>query len=152
MEFDTGRLKRCGVDVRIAPSVVIRYPELVSIGDHVAIDDFTYVTTSLEIGSYVHIGPQRSIIGGKIGQCSMEDFSGLAAGCRLVCASGDFFGSGLLHPFVPPHCRGELHAAPINFKKYSIVGTGVTIHRGVTLGEGAAVGGASLVLEDLERR
>jgi hypothetical protein len=69
----------------------------VSIGDHVAIDDFTYVTTSLEIGSYVHIGPLRSIIGGKIGQCSMEDFSGLAAGCRLVCAPGDSFGSGLLH-------------------------------------------------------
>jgi galactoside O-acetyltransferase len=34
---------------------------------------------------------------------------------------------------------------------YTIVGTGVTIHPGVTLGEGAAVGSASLVLEDLER-
>ena len=31
-----------------------------------------------------------------------------------------------------------------------LVGTGVTIHPGVTLGEGAAAGSASLVLEDLE--
>lgn len=32
MEFDLGRLKRCGVDVRIGPRAVIKYPELVSIG------------------------------------------------------------------------------------------------------------------------
>src|SRR5438094_9177540 len=101
MEFDQGRLKKCGVDVRIGSNVVIRYPELVSIGDHVAIDDFTYITTSLDVGSYVHIGPNCSIIGGKAGECFMEDFSGLAGGCRLVCVSGDFVGSGLFDPFVP---------------------------------------------------
>lgn len=150
MEFDLGCLKQCGVDVRIGPSVVIRYPELVSIGDHVAIDDFTYITTSLEIDSYVHVGPHCSIVGGKAGKCLMEDFSGLAAGCRLVCVSGDFFGSGLLHPFVPPACRGELHAAPITLKRYAILGTGCIVHPGVALGEGAAVGSASLVLKSLD--
>jgi acetyltransferase-like isoleucine patch superfamily enzyme len=150
MAFDLGRLKQCGVDVRIAPSVVISYPELVSIGDHVAIDDFTYITTSLDLGSYIHIGPHCSIIGGKAGHCLMEDFSGLAAGCRLVCVSGDFFGSGLLHPFVPPACRGELHGAPITFRKYAILGTGCIVHPGVTLGEGAAVGSASLVVKSLD--
>jgi galactoside O-acetyltransferase len=90
------------------------------------------------------------MIGGKAGKCIMEDFSGLAAGCRLICVSGDFFGSGLLHPFVPPPYRGELHAAPITLKKYSILGTGVIVHPGVTLGEGAAVGSASLVLNSLD--
>jgi galactoside O-acetyltransferase len=143
-------LKKCGVDVRISANVVIAYPELVSIGDHVAIDDFTYITTSLEVGSYVHIGPHCSIIGGKTGRCVMENFSGLAAGCRLVCVSGDFFGSGLLHPFVPPAYRGELHGAPITFKKFAILGTGSIVHPGVTFGEGAAVGSASLVLKDLD--
>jgi acetyltransferase-like isoleucine patch superfamily enzyme len=130
--------------------VVIRYPELVSIGDHVAIDDFTYITTSAEIGSYVHIGPNCSIIGGKAGKCIMEDFAGLAAGCRLVCVSGDFFGSGLIHPFVPGAYRGELHGAPITFQKHAILGTGCVVHPGVTLGEGAAVGSASLVLKSLD--
>src|SRR5579872_6833836 len=150
MEFDLGRLKRCGVDVRIGPHVVIRYPELVSIGDHVAIDDFTYITTSLEVSNYVHIGPHCSIIGGKGGQCFMEDFSGLGAGCRLICVSGDFFGSGLIHPFVPPAYRGELHGAPITLRKFAILGTGCIVHPGVTLGEGAAVGSASLVLKSLD--
>jgi acetyltransferase-like isoleucine patch superfamily enzyme len=150
MEFDLGRLKQCGVDVRIGANVVIRYPELVSIGDHVAIDDFTYVTTSLEIGNYVHIGPHCSIIGGPGGKCIFEDFTGTAAGCRLVCVSGDFFGSGLIHPFIPPAYRGELHGSPIIFRKFAILGTGSVVHPGVTFGEGAAVGSASLVLEDLD--
>lgn len=150
MAFDVRRLKNCGVDVRIGASVVIGYPELVSIGDHVAIDDFTYITTALDIGSYVHIGPHCSIIGGKTGLCVMEDFSGLAAGCRLVCVSGDFFGSGLIHPFVPAGYRGELHGAPVIFKKFAILGTGSVVHPGVTFGEGAAVGSASLVTKDVE--
>ncbi len=150
MGFDLGRLKKCGVDVRIGANVVIGYPELVSIGDHVAIDDFTYITSALDIGSYVHIGPHSSIIGGRTGHCIMEDFSGMAAGCRLVCVSGDFFGSGLIHPFVPPGYRGELHGAPITFKKFAILGTGSIVHPGVTFGEGAAVGSASLVLSDLD--
>ena len=150
MEFDLRRLKQCGVDVRIAPSVVIRYPELVSVGDHVAIDDFTYITTSVELGSYIHIGPHCSIIGGIEGKCVMEDFAGLAAGCRLVCVSGDFFGSGLIHPFVPRAYRGELHGAPIILRKYAILGTGCIVHPGVTLGEGAAVGSASLVVDNLD--
>lgn len=150
MEFDLSRLKHCGVDVRIGPHVVIKYPELVSIGDHVAIDDFTYVTTSLEIGNYVHIGPHCSIIGGQRGNCIFEDFSGTAAGCRLVCVSGDFFGSGLIHPFISPAHRGELHGAPIIFRIFAILGTGSIIHPGVTLGEGAAVGSASLVLNSLD--
>jgi galactoside O-acetyltransferase len=150
MGFDLGRLQKCGVDVRIGANVVISYPELVSIADHVAIDDCTYITTSLDIGSYVHIGPHCSIIGGRTGRCVMEDFSGLAAGCRLVCVSGDFFGSGLLHPLVPPAYRGELKGAPINLKKFAILGTGGVVHPGVTFGEGAAVGSSSLVLENLD--
>jgi acetyltransferase-like isoleucine patch superfamily enzyme len=150
VEFDLALLKYCGVDVRIGANVVIRYPQLVSIGDHVAIDDFTYITTSLEIGSYVHIGPHCSIIGGQTARCVMEDFSGLGAGCRMVCATGDFFGSGLLHPFVPTEYRGKIHVAAITLRKFAILGTSCIVHPGVTLGEGAAVGSGSLVLNSLD--
>jgi len=62
--FSKHLLKECGCDVRIAPSVVITHPDLVCIGDHVAIDDFVYVSTGLSIGKYSHIGPHSSIIGG----------------------------------------------------------------------------------------
>ena len=53
--FDRTDLKRCGDNVIIGKTVRIRYPELVSIGDNVIIDDFTYISTELEIGNYVHI-------------------------------------------------------------------------------------------------
>jgi acetyltransferase-like isoleucine patch superfamily enzyme len=150
MEFDLRRLKRCGVDVRISPRAVIKYPELVSFGDHVAIDDFTYITTSVDFGSYIHVGPHCSIIGGVEGKCVMEDFAGLSAGCRLACVSEDYLGSGLTNPVIPPAYRGERHNAPIILQKHAILGTGCIVHPGVTIGEGAAVGSASLVLKNLD--
>lgn len=149
MAFDLRSLKNCGVDVRIAPSVVITHPELVSIGDHVSIDDFTYITTSMEIENYVHIGPHCSVIGGAGGHLYMGNFSGFASGCRLVCLSGDFFGSGLIHPFIPPEYRGKLIGGQIRFERFAGLGTGVIVHPSVTVGEGTLVGSASLVLEDL---
>jgi acetyltransferase-like isoleucine patch superfamily enzyme len=141
MEFDLGRLKRCGVDVRIRPNVVIKYPELVSISDHVAIDDFTYITTSVDFGSYIHVGPHCSIIGGIEGKFVMEDFAGLSA---------DYLGSGLTNPVIPPAYRGKRHGAPITMQKHAILGTGCIVHPGVTIGEGAAVGSGSLVLKSLD--
>ena len=38
--FDIKKLKKCGNNVTIGKTVRIRYPELVSIGDNVIIDDF----------------------------------------------------------------------------------------------------------------
>ena len=53
--FDRKDLKKCGDNVIIGKTVRIRYPHLVEIGDNVIIDDFTYISTSLKISSYVHI-------------------------------------------------------------------------------------------------
>jgi acetyltransferase-like isoleucine patch superfamily enzyme len=147
--FDYSRLKRCGTDVRIADSAVIKNPELVSIGNHVAIDDFCYITTALEVGDYVHIGPYCSIIGGKKALCVLKDFAGLSAGCRLICASDDYLGSGLTNPTIPAPYRAEVRIAPVILEKHALLGTNGVIHPGVTLGEGAAVGSYSLVTKDL---
>ena len=53
--FDLAKLKRCGRNVIIGKTVRIRYPELVEIGDDVIIDDFTYISTALNIVGRVHI-------------------------------------------------------------------------------------------------
>lgn len=148
--FDLSRLRRCGVDVRIAATVVIKHPELVSIGDHVAIDDFCYITPGAEIGSYVHIAAHVSIIGGRLAQCSINDFAGISAGSRLVCASDDYLGSGLTGPVVPAEYHADVHFAQIVVGKFAILGTNCVVHPGVTIGEGAAVGSCSLVTRDLE--
>ena len=44
-----------GEDVIIDKFVNFKRPELVKIGNHVAIDWGFYCTTSLEIGDYIHI-------------------------------------------------------------------------------------------------
>jgi dTDP-4-amino-4,6-dideoxy-D-glucose acyltransferase len=149
-EFDYSKLKYCGVDVRIGSNVIIRNPELVSIGDHVAIDSFCYFTTALEIGNYIHIAPYVSIIGGRKAFCKLEDFTGIAAGSRLICGSDDFLGSGLTNPTIPEKYHADLIFAPIVLEKHALVGTNCVIHPGATIHEGAAVGSCSLVTKSLD--
>lgn len=150
MAFDLSKLKKCGRDVRIAGTVVIKHPELVEIGDHVAIDDFCYITTAMEIGDYVHIAALCSIIGGRNARCVLADFTGLSAGCRLICGSDDYLGSGLTNPTVPEPFHADLHFAPIVLRKHVVLGTSCVVHPGVVIGEGAAVGSCSLVTKSLE--
>lgn len=150
IEFDLSRLKHCGIDVRISDNAIIKYPELVSIGDHVAIDAFTYITTAAQIGSYVHIGPHCSIIGGREALCVLQDFTGLSAGSRLICVSDDYLGSGLTNPTVPIAYHAELTNAPIIIEKHAILGTGCIVYPGVTISEGAAVGSCSQVTHNLD--
>lgn len=148
-EFDYNRLKSCGEDVFIAADAVIKRPELVSVGSHVAIDSFCYITTAMEIGDYVHIATMVSIIGGKNGLCVVGDFAGIAAGSRIICGTDDYLGSGLTGPTVPEEYHADLIFAPVILEKYAILGTNVVVHPGVTIGEGAAVGSCSLVTRSL---
>ena len=140
---------KIGIDVRISPLAHIVHPELVVTGDHVAIDPFVIVTTALELGSYVHIAPHCSIIGGAKSKLVMKDFSGFAAGCRIACASDDYKGEGLINPTIPIQYRTVVHTT-VMLEKYATLGTNVVVHPGVTIGEGAVVGSCSLVTKDLE--
>ena len=63
--FDIKKIRHIGQNVIIGKTVRIRYPELVSIGDDCIIDDFTYISTSLEMNKNVHISSGAKIIGGK---------------------------------------------------------------------------------------
>jgi dTDP-4-amino-4,6-dideoxy-D-glucose acyltransferase len=149
-DFDYSKLKYCGEDVRIGSNVIIKYPELVSIGDHVAIDSFCYFTTAVEMGDYIHIAPYVSIIGGRNAYCKLDDFTGIAAGSRLICGSDDFLGSGLTNPTVPEKYHADLIFAPIVLERHALVGTNCVIHPGVTIHEGAAIGSCSLITKSLE--
>ncbi len=148
-EFPYSSLKHCGKDVRIHPTVVIRNPELVSIGDHVAIDAYTCITTALEIGDYVHIAQLCTIIGGAKARCSLASFVALAAGCRLICGSDDFLGSGLTNPTVPEKYRAPAIYGDISLEKHVILGTNCIVHPGMTVGEGTAVASASVIRKSL---
>lgn len=140
-----------GRDVFIHDSVIIRRPHLATIRDHVAIDEFVVITTRLEIGSWVHIGPLISVVGGKKGKFVMKDFTTLSAGCRIICVSDDFAGgTGFINPFVPKEFQSKHKGNTVIMKKHSALGTNVVVFPGVVIGEGAVVGAHSVVTKSLK--
>ena len=85
--YDIG-LARVGEDVTIWPEAKIVFPDVVTIGDSVIIDDFAFLMGGkrTEIGSFVHIGSFTSITGG--GELIMEDFSGCGSGATYDVGDG----------------------------------------------------------------
>lgn len=142
--------RSCGDDVQIGDFVVIKRPQLIELGSHVAIDSFVYISTALQVGSYVHIAPMVTIVGGKDSKLILEDFSGLSAGCRIVCGSDDFVrGTGLTNPTVPEAYHGRVKCTTVVIERHAIIGTNCVVLPGVRIGEGAAVGACSLVKSNL---
>jgi len=141
-------VKKVGKDVRISELAVISRPELVEIGDHVSIDMWTYLSTQAVLGSYIHIAPSVSIIGGASAKITMKDFTNIGSGGRIVCATDDFT-QGLISPVVPIEHRTVINK-PVVFERYATLGVNCTVLPGVTLGEGSIVGAGSVVTRDTE--
>jgi len=146
-EYDYNLLSSVGQDVFISASVEIRRPQLISLGNHIAIDTGFYCTVAASLGDYIHIGPYVTIIGGAKGQLAMRGFNTIGTGCRLLCASDAFLGDGLVG-IAPPEHRDKVIYAPIVFERFASLGTNTVIHPGVTLAEGCVVGSCSLVTKD----
>ncbi len=144
-QYDYSLLKSVGNDVVISAYAEIRRPNLVRIGNHVAIDT-AFITTAADIGDYAHIGPYVSIIGGAKGLFTMGRFTNLAAGCRIICVSDRYNGDGLMgSAAVPEKYKDAVDVGPVAMNDFANVGTNVVIMPGVTLAEGSVVGACSLV-------
>jgi len=140
--------KKLGKDVRIHDLAFISRPELVEMGDHIAIDMWTYISTEGIFGSYIHIAPSVSIIGGASAKIIMEDFTNIGSGGRIICATDDFT-QGLISPVVPIEHRTVI-SKPVVFKRYATLGVNCSVLPGVTLAEGCIVGANSVVTKDTE--
>ena len=147
--FDIKKLKKCGNNVTIGKTVRIRYPELVSIGDNVIIDDFCYISTQLNISSYVHISSGCKIIGGKKSRVFFENFSTLSPNVVLVAKSDDYI-SGIATPLVDEKYKGDISKSDIYIKKHVIIGSNSVVLPGVVANQGSSLGALSLVNKDLE--
>lgn len=141
-------LKKSGIDVRIDKTAQITRPELVEVGNHVAIDMCTYISVAARIGDYIHIAPQVSIIGGATALLIMEHFSAIATGSRILCASDDFR-DGFLNPFIPKEYRHIINK-PVTFERYASTGVNAVVMPGVTLAEGSVLGANSVLTRDTE--
>ena len=53
-----------GKDLFIDNDALIKFPDNVELGNHVAIDKGFYCTTKLIVGDYVHLAPYSVVIGG----------------------------------------------------------------------------------------
>jgi acetyltransferase-like isoleucine patch superfamily enzyme len=137
-----------GKDVIISDLCILSRPELIEMGDHIAIDAWTYISTQLKMGSYIHIAPSVSIIGGASATLIMGDFTNIGSGSRIVCATDDFT-QGLISPVVPIEHRTVINK-PVVFERYATLGVNCTVLPGVTLGEGCIIGANSLVTKDTE--
>jgi galactoside O-acetyltransferase len=148
--YDLSLLASSGKDVYISKNVEIRRPNLVSIDSHVAIDSGFYLTTGAKIGSYIHIAPYVTCIGGADAELHLEDFTTIAAGARLIARGDEHLGAGLVGPTIPNLYKDKLVGGFIRIKKFASVGTNAIIMPGITLNEGSVLGAGSLLTKDTE--
>ncbi len=147
--FDINKIKKIGKNVIIGKTVRIRYPELVEIGDNVIIDDFTYISTALQIDSYVHISSGAKIIGGKNCKVKFGSFSTLAPQVVLSAGSDDYL-SGIATPLVPEEYKGRVEYGDIEIGRHCIIGSGSVVLPKVKVFDGASLGALSLAKGNLE--
>ena len=141
-------LKHHGENTIVYPLARIVYPEMVSIGDHCIIDDFTFIHggQGVTLGDYVHIAVQALIMGG--GVCEIGPFSGIAMGAQILTGSDDYTGVTLLGPAIMPPFRRPIRSF-VRIGRQTVIGAQSVVLPGVTIGDGVAVGAMSLVTKDL---
>tara|TARA_R110002074_G_scaffold120997_3_gene255045 strand:- start:78 stop:596 length:519 start_codon:yes stop_codon:yes gene_type:complete len=114
------------------------------LGNHIAIDKGVYCTVKANIGSYTHIAPYVTIIGGSKGSFICEGVNNIMAGARLICGSDRFDGSGLFGALIPEELKGTQIIKPIVMKRFSNIGTNCIVLPGSIIEEGVLIAAGSL--------
>jgi galactoside O-acetyltransferase len=116
----------------------------VKIGDHSILDDFTYISCGLTVGRYSHLGANGVLIGGDA-HIHIGDFVNIAPGCRLVAASNDFSGDGLVGPTIPAEYAAPSVTEDIHIADHVLLGTSTVVLPGTHIPEGVATGALTLL-------
>jgi acetyltransferase-like isoleucine patch superfamily enzyme len=136
-------------DIFIDGDVVFKQPFDI-FGSHIAIDKGVYCSTNISIGSYVHISPYVTIIGGKNGSFVVKGFNNIMAGAKIVCGSDRFDGSGLFGAMIPKELKGTQIIEPVIMEEFSNIGTNAIVLPGSTLRRGVLLTAGSLLMGDTE--
>jgi acetyltransferase-like isoleucine patch superfamily enzyme len=119
-------------------------------GSNIAIDKGFYCTPNIKIGSYVHIGPYVTIIGGKNSYFEVKGFNNIMAGARIICASDRFDGSGLFGAMIPNEYKGTQINKPVTMEEFSNVSTNAIVLPGSILRRGVLLTAGSLLMGETE--
>lgn len=117
-------------------------------GSHSSVDKGFYSTVNTKIGSYTHIGPYVTIIGGKNAYFEAKGFNNIMAGARIVCGSDRFDGSGLFGAMIPDEFKGSQIIEPIIMEEFSNIGTNAIVLAGSRLRRGVLLCAGSLLIGD----
>lgn len=120
------------------------------LGDHIAVDKGVYCTVKAEIGSYVHISPYVTIIGGKRGSFVAHGFNNIMAGARIICGSDRFDDSGLFGAMIPEEYKGKQIVSPVILEKFANIGTNAIVLPGSRLRKGVLLTAGSMLIGDTE--
>jgi acetyltransferase-like isoleucine patch superfamily enzyme len=148
--YDTSQFFSCGIDVRVDDWVRITRPELIEVGNHVAIDFGFYCSVRMKIADYVHISPHVSVVGGADGLLEIDNFITISSGSRLICNGESFSGAGLVGPFIPKQYRDTLKCAPIRLERFSGIASNAVVFAGCVVAEGSVVGAGSVLTTSTE--
>lgn len=139
-----------GYDVILGDHVFFKRPELVTIGNHVAIDFGFYCTTEITLGDYIHISPYVTCIGGKDGKFISKGFNNIMSGARIVCSSDRFDDSGLFGSMIPKELKGTQITKPVIMEEFSNIGTNAVVLPGSILRKGVLLTVGSVLIGDTE--
>lgn len=118
--------------------------------DHIAIDKGVYCTVRSNIGSYVHISPYVTIIGGGKAEFVAEGVNNIMAGARIICGSDRFDDTGLFGACIPEDLKGTQIIGTVTLKKFSNVGTNAILLPNTLLNEGTLISAGSLFYGESE--
>jgi acetyltransferase-like isoleucine patch superfamily enzyme len=130
--------------VIIGKTVRIRQPQLVSIGDSTIIDDFTYISSALEVGKHCHIASNVNISGGK-GKLIIGDYSTLSTHVSVHCGSSDYKSLSMDLPSVHEELQFGGMIEDVKIERFVTVGAHSCILPGAKLPKGSAYGAYTLV-------
>lgn len=134
--------KTIGKNVLISKKTSIYYPEKISIGNNVRIDDFCVLSGEITLGNYIHVAAYCALFG-KMG-IELKDFSVISSRVTMYSASDDFTGEFLISPTVPS-LYTNVKGGKVTLEKHVLVGASSVILPNITLTEGTSVGAMSLV-------
>lgn len=131
-----------GKNFTLGEYVIIKKPDLVSVGDNVRIADFCRISAACEIGSDCEIAPGTYISGGDGKyKFTMGDYSSLASGVRIWLSSNDYVNELITHS-VPDvkEIQGN-----VTMGKYTGIGTNSVVMPNNHIPEGVSIGALSFV-------
>jgi galactoside O-acetyltransferase len=138
-----------GRDVRVSRHALLFRPEAITLGDHTRVDAFCVLSAGpagIRIGRNVHVSAYSAVLGQEA--VEIGDFATVSVRCIIFSSSDDYSGATMANATIPEAYRGATNA-PVMLQPHALIGAGSIILPGVTIGESACVGAASLVTADV---